>query len=355
MNEKLHSSQIVFIVYMIQSGVTIFALPRIVAEAYGTNGWVGLIIMSAIVCMNLYFIYLVYKKGDGRSVFEIWEKKITKVLLFPVYFLMIGFSLILAIMITNNYALLIKLMLFKEVHLSVLVSIILIIVLFLLNKGVYNVAKVTSVFFFIIILYVFLIPAVLPDFQFTRMTTHFFKGDLDIWHGSVKVYTAFLGYSIILFLFPFMEKNCRLGRAMYIGHFLTTAIYLFICIVSFGFFSFEQLKNTLYPTLMLLKYVQTPVIERIENVTFSAFLLSTIITTSYYYWLAVEFLKRFFKKANESQLIFSVILLTFIISLFVEKKREIDYLLYIAIYPYIVMSFLLPLLALLALKLDKKR
>lgn len=354
MNEKLHSSQITICLFMIQTGITIFSLPRIVAETFGTNGWIGLLFVSALVCINLYLIVLVYWKGGGESVFEILEQKIPKIVLSPLYIVMILIGIVIGIMVAKNYTLLIKLMLFKEINLNYLMFLLLIIVVVFLRKGIYNMAKTTVVFFFFIIFQNFIFPFTLKDFSFTRMTTFFFQGDLNLWRGGIEVYSAFIGFVIILFFIPYVQKDTNYGRAVFIGHFLTTAIYLYICIISFGFFSFEHLKNVLYPTLKLLKYIQTPVIERIENVAFSVYLFSIITTSAFHFWLAIEFLKRFFKKTNEKWLVYCVIAIAFVFSTFFGEKREIDIVMSIAMYPYIALSFFIPLLVLGAIWLNKK-
>lgn len=354
MNEKLHHIQIVFIVFMVQTGVTIFSLPRVVAESFGTNGWLAIVFVSAVVCISLFLIYLVYKKGNGESVFVIWEKRIPKILLLPIYVTMIVNMGVLAIMLTKVYSLLIKLMLFKEINTNILVVLILISVLFFLSKGIYNVAKITTAFFFITIFYIFVFPLLFPEFSFTRMTPFFFQGDINIWKGFVDIYKAFIGFCVALFIIPYVEKQTHFGKAIFFGHFLTTIAYLLVCIISFGFFSFEQMKQILYPVLMLLKYVQTPVIERVENITFSVYILSIIVSVAFYYWISVQFLRRFFRNTSERRLTFIIVVITFLLSLFFEKQREIDFIMNIHIYPFMFMSFFLPIFTLFCIKLNKR-
>ena len=74
MAEKLSPFHITILVYMTQSGIIIFTLPRQLAEHFGTNGWLFLVPCFVISSLNIYLISLVYHMGKGRSIFLILEQ-----------------------------------------------------------------------------------------------------------------------------------------------------------------------------------------------------------------------------------------------------------------------------------------
>jgi hypothetical protein len=53
MKEKLYPVHIAILVYMIQTGVVVFSLPRIMAEAFGYNGWLMVPVFTLIAALNL--------------------------------------------------------------------------------------------------------------------------------------------------------------------------------------------------------------------------------------------------------------------------------------------------------------
>lgn len=349
MKEKIHYIQLAVIVYMMQSGVILFALPRLVAEAFGTNGWIAIIGISAIAIINLYLINLVYKKGNGRSVFVIAEEVLPKWSLVPLYsFIIINFSL-LAVLIAKNYVLLIQLTMFPNLNPDILLVYVLIVAVFFLSKGIYNISKITLVFFFFTIWTLVLLFLIFPEFSFTRLTPFFFENATDPIGKGVEVYTAFLGYELVLFLMPYVQNDHRFGRAIIVGHLFTTLVYLSVCFVAMGFYSFEQLSNILYPTHALLKYMQTPLIERIENSVFAVFFLKIIVTVVFYYWAALQTAERMFPKINGKWLLLLLIVGSFMVALMTSVQREVNAVFNYLTHPQIIFSFLFPLFLLLLL------
>ncbi len=355
MNEKLHYTQIAVIVYMIQSGVILFALPRIVAEAFGTNGWLGLFPLSAVALANIVFIILVYKKGNGQSVFTILEQSFPKWLCYPIYlFMIVSFSL-LAVLVAKNYIILIQNAMFPEVSANSFLILFLITALFFLSKGIYNMGKITLLFFFMTIWTIFLLFLLFPEFSFTRLTPFIFKGQIDPFEKGFEAYTAFLGFELVLFLFPYVQNDGKFGKAVIAGHLFTTFIYVSVCFVAMGFYSFEQVKGILYPMQNLLKFMETPLIERIENIVFVIFFIKIIVTVTFYYWGALQATKRIFIKTKEKWLMLIIVGSTFFSSLFFEIKREVDELLNVIAILQTIFSFSFPLLLLLLLWLQKAK
>ncbi|MBT2290295.1 hypothetical protein J7E73_14320 [Paenibacillus albidus] len=60
-------------------------MPRQLADYFGTNGWLFLLVCYLLSAGNIGLIALVYKLGGGRSVFEILEQSLPKLILYPVY------------------------------------------------------------------------------------------------------------------------------------------------------------------------------------------------------------------------------------------------------------------------------
>lgn len=355
MNEKLHYTQIAVIVYMIQSGVILFSLPRIVAEAFGTNGWLGLFPLSGVVLVNLVLIILVYKKGNGQSVFLILEQSFPKWLSYPIYLLMIVSFSLLAVLVSKNYIILIQAALFPEVDTNSFLFLFLLTALFFLSKGIYNMGKITLLFFFMTIWTTFLLFLLFPEFSFTRLTPFIFKGDIAPVEKGFEAYTAFLGFELVLFLFPYVQNDGKFGKAVISGHLFTTFIYVIVCFVSMGFYSFDQVKGILYPMQNLLKFMETTLIERIENIVFALFFIKIIVTVTFYYWAALQATKRIFMKTKEKWLMLFIVGSSTFSSLFLEIKREIDVLLNAVAIFQTIFSFSFPLLLLLLLWLQKAK
>jgi spore germination protein (amino acid permease) len=351
MKEKLSPIQVSILVYMIQSGVILFSLPRLTGEAFGTNGWISIIIVSAIVNINLVLIWYVFKVGAGRSMFELMSyipKWIRRIL----FLFLSGVWLGLGTLVMVKYILLLKMLFYQNVSTLLLMGMGLILTFLLVNRGIYHIAKATLVLFYFTVWTVFLILYHLPDFSFIRLTPFIFQGEKDLLRGGVGIYTALLGYELVILFLHNVEKK-RLS-AILVGNAITSMIYLSVCLVSFGFFSFEMLLKDMYPVVTLMEYISFPVLERVENLIFSLFGLKVLITTVMYLWASKEVLEKEFKRIKSKYILLFILTLSFFISFFLKIMRQVDQWLEYLAWIEVGIAFILPLLLLIVAYFTRK-
>ncbi|NRS52058.1 GerAB/ArcD/ProY family transporter [Brevibacillus sp. HB2.2] len=315
MKEKLSRFHITILIYMTQQGVGIFSLPGVLATYFGTNGWVALFIILAITSINIFLIHLVYRKGNGESVFTILESAIPKFLLVPLYIGFIAVWSIFSCLILQEYVLILQMMSFPTVPTYIFKFIIDAFVVLILVKGIYVIGKTSTAFFFLSVWLVLLEVFVVKEFKFSRFTPFLFKGDTNFLEGGYHAYFSFLGYELSLFLFPYINQKSKFTKSVLTGNLLSTIVYLSVSIIAFGFFGYEQLRNMLYPLLDLLAYIRLPFVERIENLLFGFFLFLATSTSVMYYWASVETVKRMLPKIKTNVIGFVLVAATFFYSI----------------------------------------
>jgi spore germination protein (amino acid permease) len=350
MKEKLSPFQASILIYLIQSGVTLFSLPRLVAEAFGTNGWIGLIIISLIVNINLVLIWFVFKVSKGQSMFEIisiFPKWIT----FPFSMFIAIVWMLLGIMVMVKFSMILKVLFYNNVSLIYFLSMGYILTYFLLKKDLYQIAKSTVVLFYFTVWTVFLLAFHLPEFSFIRLTPFIFKGETDMMKGGLSIFTALLGYELSI-LFVHMIERKQL-RSLLAGNSITSLIYLGVTLVSYGFFSFEQLIREMYPVVTLLGYISFPVLERVENFTFSIFGLKVLMTTVMYLWGSKELVQYQFKKIKSNFLVIGILIIGFFVSFIPKVIKDVEQWLTYITYAATTIAFLLPILLLITVLFRK--
>jgi spore germination protein (amino acid permease) len=351
MKEKLSPFQASILVYLIQSGVTLFTLPRLVAEAFGTNGWIGLIIISLIVNINLVLIWLVYKLSKGKSFFEIisiFPKWIT----LPVNLFIAIVWMLLGVFVIVKFSMILKVLFYQYASLFYFFFMGYMLSYLLLKKDLYQIAKTTVVLFYFTIWTVFLLAFHLPEFSFTRLTPFIFKGDTDMLRGGLSIYTALLGYELSILFIHLIERKQL--RSLIAGNSITSIVYLGTTFVSFGFFSFEQLLREMYPVVTLLGYISFPVLERVESFTFSIFGLKVLMTTVMYLWGTKELLQYQFKRIKPNFILIGILIISFFVSFIPKVIKDVEQWLNYITYAATAIAFLLPILLLLIVLLTKK-
>lgn len=356
MKEKLSAFHATILIYMTQVGIYSFSLPRLLAQHFGTNGWIAIFILAPFVFLNTAIIAVVYRLSKGKSVLEVMERSISKVFLFPVYLFICCFWVTIGCLAAKVYIFIFQIIAFQSTNPMIFMFVFCTLVYLLINKGIYNIAKVSTVFYIITVWILFLFFFYYYDFKWTRLTPFIFQGgNPDKIKGFFDVYPAFLRYELTLLLFPYANKKTHLMRSAFISSGLATIVYVFIAFVSFGFFSLGQLKVMQYPILVLFAYVHLPLIERIENLLYGFLLFSTMITTVINSWAAVEVGKRLFPKLKNAVLSFVIILFGYVISFIPEVLMDAQRWLHYAGYIEIGLAFGFPIALILLLLIQRRR
>ncbi|MCA0755534.1 spore germination protein [Paenibacillus sp. N4] len=328
--EKLYPFHIGILIYMTQTGVLVLSLPRMLAETFGYNGWLALPILAAVASLNIGLIAIVHRMGKGKSIFSILESALHKAVLFPLYAALSAVWALTGCMTAKNYVYIFQMLSFNTTHPMLFKALLDILIYLLMIKGIYNISKASTSFFWMIQWMLLLLIFFVKDFSWVRMTPFFFKGGTDVLKGGMSVFTAFLGYELSILLFPYSDSNKKVMRAVFAGHLFTTFNYIVLSFICFGFFSFEQLKKLMYPVIDLLSYIQLPFIERVENLLFAFFLFSTVATVVMYLWAAQESMRQMMPGVPQKLLAFIIVTASFIVSwvpdTLVEVGKWLEYL-----------------------------
>ncbi|MUG67637.1 spore gernimation protein [Paenibacillus sp. 7541] len=355
MKEKLSFFHVMILTYMIQTGVVVFSITHLEALHFGTNGWLMALFTSLVVLVNLMLIAIVHRMSNGRSIFEILEKSIPKFILFPIYLGLAALWSMIGCLVAKEYVLIFQMYAFPTTSPMVFKVAIDILAFLLVIKGVYNISKASTVFFFSTIWMNLLVFKALDDIKLERLTTFLFKEGGDMFTGFLNIYIAYIGYELSLLLFPYVNKKTKLMKAVMYGHLIRTFFYLMLGIVSYGIAGHNLLKKMLFPLLDLLAYIKLPFIERVENLFYGFFLFTTLITLVMYYWAAGESTLRIFPKLKSSVHYFVIILCSLIVSTVPVALDQVLRVLYLLGCAQIVIAFLFPVILILLLLIQRRK
>ncbi|WP_308635046.1 GerAB/ArcD/ProY family transporter [Paenibacillus silvisoli] len=353
--EKLSAFHMTILVFMTQFGVVIFSLPQLLSKTFGTNGWIILPLYGVIVILNLVLIGAVHKLGKGKSIFVILEKAIPRLLLIPLYLFLLAVWSMLGCLVSKEYVLLFQMIAFPTTNPMIFKILMDVLLIWLLTKGLYNISKASTVFFWASVWMILLVFLFWGDFKFSRLTPFILKGGEGALKDYVGIYAAFLGYEISILTFQYTDAKTRFLRSSIYGSLLTTVFYTYICLIAFGFFSLGQLNKMLYPLLDLMAYIRFPFIERLENLFYGFFLFTTLLTVVMYQWAAKEACRRILPKVNDNILGAVIILGAYLIAFIPDTLGEVQDWLQMFSELECIVAFALPLLLLLVIGLGGKK
>lgn len=355
--EKLSHSHVILLLYMVQTGITLFSLPQIEALYFGTNGWLAVLFAAGIVTANIVVIGLVHRLGQGRSIFDIMEQAVPKWVLSPLYIGLIGVWSMLGCLVAKEYVLILQMMAFPTTNPMLFKVIVDVLILYVITKGIYNIGKTASAFFWLTIWMLLLLLFFVGDFDWKRMTTFILQGGENMRQGMTMMLMAFLGYELSMLLFAYSDDKTKVVSAAFKATVFLTFGYAMLSIIAFGFFSVDQLKNMLFPLLDLMAFVVFPFVERLENLFYGVFLFSILITTAMYLWAAVETGKRIVPRASPKIIAACIVAIAYFVSYFPRTLSEIQAWLMVFGQIELAVAFGLPifLLLLLAFRMSPRK
>ncbi|TLS53786.1 spore gernimation protein [Paenibacillus antri] len=355
MNEKLHPYHTAILIYMIQSGITIFSLPRTIAETYGTNGWVMVFAYAGLATIGIYLISVVHRKGGGESVFNIVESRLPTFATIPLYAALVLLWCLLAGLVCKQYIMILQMVAFPTTSPLAIHSMFGFLLYLLLVKSIYSISKTTTVFFYLSITMMFLLLFHIGDISLVRLTPYVLQGGTWDWRTILDIYAAFLGYELALFLIPYAGERRGFIKGVYAANAFVTFVYFSTTFVALGFFGVTMVKTMKYPILDLLAYVEFPFVERIENVLYSLFLFKILLTALMYLWAALETAKRIVPRANPKWLTVFLIGANLALAVPPTTLQEVEDWLRIGFETETLIALALPLLLIALLPLRKRR
>lgn len=350
--EKLNVFHITLLIYMTEMNITLFSLPRLIAENIGTNGWIGYLALAVIASFNIFLYWIVYRMGRGASVFQIMELALPKAIMYPVYWALAIFWIFTASFLGKNFFLIFQMLSFQTTNPMFIFLLFCLMVFALLIKDIYGIGKAATVFFFMTFWTVGLTVYQFHDWQIVRFTPHLFQAASQghSFRNWMEVYTTYMGYELSMFLFPHVTKKSKLFLGVFIGHWVITISQLIVILTAFGFFSFHQIESLLYPVIDLLDFIEMPFINRIENLVFSMFVFANLIVTVMFCYAALSAIKQTCPKVKPNRLEFVVVTMLFFIGYIPKHLRQSEVLLRKVLYTEAYIAFIIPVVLILVLQ-----
>ncbi|MED1472351.1 GerAB/ArcD/ProY family transporter [Bacillus salipaludis] len=304
-----------FIVYNSQVGVGILSFQRTIAEKAGYDAWIGVLVSGCIVQLFIWMTFKLLEKANGDIVDVhhcIFGKLSGNFFSFIImfYYWLASLSVILA------FIRIIQLWMFPTMPSWVLSTLILILVYYCVSGGFRIVAGVSFISFIfpqIILIVLYIFPLKIAHFSnLLPVMDHSFRDLADSIKSSM--YTL-AGTETLLMYYPFIRDPKVSKKFAHLGVLFTTLLYTLSSIVSFTFYSEDQLKTTIWPELSLTKIIKLSYLERFEYLYISLYLLIVTALLSLLLWCSSRGLKRIFNIKQKYTLL-CIILLSIIISHF---------------------------------------
>lgn len=236
----------------------------------------------------------------------------------PRFFILIGLiqlALKIAIMITS-YAETVRHFIFPAININWLVIFILVISGYVASRGMENTMRFViiafmSSFWMVFLFIRFYIPPIasltdlypLIPFEWTEHS----------WKALLVMWSSFSSPEYLICLAPWFSKEANVLKCLSVGNAISLFEYLFLFIGALFFYGSSYLRETVFPVMNMLRYLQSPILERIDTFLLSAHMFHfafviAIFLLCFYGGLRILF-KRVSKPVTRRGFLFSFLLI----------------------------------------------
>ncbi|USK87231.1 GerAB/ArcD/ProY family transporter [Peribacillus asahii] len=278
-NNKITLRQFILLIHGVQMGVGVLTLPRELAEKAGTDGWMVIIISWFLATMASLIIIQIMKKYPNGTILDLlthyfgkWIGRVATIT-FALYFAL------LAHVVFIREALFIQAWILPRTEVYILILLLSIPSYQIARKNI-NILGRYSEFVFFMTLWTFIIYLIpLKYAQWLHLLPVLKEGWGPILTTLKTAIFSFIGFEIVFFLYPFLQKKEKASMGVVIANTLSLLAFLMITIGAFAFYSPDEITIYNEPAIEMLKVLEFKFIERLEIVFFSfyLFVMSTTV------------------------------------------------------------------------------
>ncbi|MGE8203268.1 GerAB/ArcD/ProY family transporter [Heyndrickxia sp. NPDC080065] len=308
-NRKISPSLVFFTVHGIQFGVGVLGFQRTIAQTAGYDSWISVIIAGIGTAMIMWIIYKIVEIGKQdlfethRFVFGKWIGA-----LFNTAFIL--YFTIHIITYIRSYIEIVQVWMFEDINIIWFSLFLLLLCLYIVNGGF---RTVTGMMFFSVVLpayFVILFGFALPYADFRHLLPLFDHSTKDIMKASHQMIFTYSGYSTFLVYYPFIKDPKKSKKWAFLAIAVSCLLFLYIAVISFAYYSEEEIHQLIWATLTTWKIVQLPVVERFEYIGISNWFLVVIPNVALALWCGSRIIKQTFHISQRNgALLISVIAL----------------------------------------------
>ncbi|WP_080848875.1 GerAB/ArcD/ProY family transporter [Cytobacillus gottheilii] len=318
MNEKLTTSQYIFLIHGAQMGVGILSLPRELGEIAGSDGWIAILIGWVLASLTSILIIKALERYPGKTAEEIFKLYFGNILgklviiYFASYLVFFSYTLMLSMVM------LLKSWILPGTSVTTLLSL-LVIPTFIVSRGKVKVLGRYAESTFLLtfwILFLLYIPIEKNDWLYFLP---FFKdGFMPIIESSKTTVFSFLGFEIIFFIYPYLGNKKNALKGAIAANTITMVIYVSATIACYLFYGPDTIGNYFEPVLNQLSNIRFRYVERIDVILLPVYMFVVSTTWIPYVYFTATSLSHIVKiKRCENiilPILISFIIVTFIIN-----------------------------------------
>jgi len=356
-NYHITRAQLFFVVVQTQIGIGILSLPHDLHKVAKGDSWISIIIAGLGVQLSIFILYFICKRFPDLNFYEFTPKIVGKWIGGVINSIYVIYFIFIIGLITVLWTSILKEWVYYQTPKWMFYLIVAFILLYFASQTLRVIARFDMFVSVFLVVLIGLIVYSFGDVDFRYLLPIGQSGLKNIISGANQALVAMLGFDVLLFVFPLVKAESRqILKTMTYANIFVTSYYLFVILVALVTFAPEELNKIPEPVLYMLKALALTVIERVDLLFLSIWIVSVATSITSYGYLASKGLSYFFRKPHNRMISF-VAVSVFIIAFIPQNPSHID--LYSQIMSYIsylyvmIIPFTLLIIAIIKKKLGE--
>ncbi len=264
--DTITSKQLIFVIIGAQIGMGLFSLPRLVSTEAHQDAWLAVLLGALVPLLILITIERLGRRmpessfvGINHLLFGRWLGSVM-VFLFIVYVIFFQ-STVVRIFTEVTVAFLLP-----RTPISVVALVVVLALIYIINKGARVVARLNEVLFWIILPLLLLYMALLVNADYTNLLPVGEAGFKAIARGVLPSSYAYAGIEVLLVFYFMVKGKEKVIKAGILSLGWTTLIYLLLTLACLLIWGSEIIQEINWPGITLLKTIKFSMLERPELV-----------------------------------------------------------------------------------------
>ncbi len=352
--KSLSQGQLFFLIIQAQIGVGILSLPFAVHSTAKGDGWISTLLAGFVIQLWMFITLKLAKFYPEKNLYQLLLHLFGRfigsifIILYTLYFIAIaGLVTALQTGLINKWILALT-------PFWVIYILIMIVAVYLATDNILMIARFFSLSTGVIVFFVLLVATVYGEANLSYILPVGHGGWKNIFFAIKDVLIALTGFELILIIYPMLKRTKGTLKTLTYANITTVGIYTFLVFTSLIIFSPEEMTLVPEPVLYMLKAITFEVVERLDLIFLSIWVIPMTNSFIIYLYQASKGLKELFHKESHAPFVPIICVPIFISGFFLQDKflmEDIG-----KVFQYIVFSFafILPLFLLVIAWMKKK-
>ena len=284
----INGVELLFLAHTIPIGVGVLGMVRFVADRSAHDAWISILVSGLYPQAGILFMWLLLRRFQTMGVYDIHRALFRKWIGGALNLLFAFYCLSAYFLVIRTFVEVVQTWMFPMTPVWVLTTLSIVPVFYAAISGLQLLGRYAIATFFLTIWIVLLNYYSFAAGTFSHIMPIGSTGVGSILSGSLLSALSLLGCELLMVVYPHLTYKKDFLPAASIANWTMMLFYVWNALSTLMFFSYEQLRKTIWPMLTMFKHVQLPFIERFETIIIAVWIVHVVNSSSGYLWAGMR-------------------------------------------------------------------